>query len=115
MLSMAAGPHAPPIAIAVEAAGVSLIVPEDGLLVHGGTFLPVGMLSLWLRMNGMAEGAKPVRVPNVEAGSYMFCPPGDGAASLIRGGPPLSGSCTAGIVQPYGELSLLPPAPAATR
>jgi len=114
MLAAAANPHAP-LAISVEPAGGMLVVPADGALVHGGTFAPVGMLALWLRMNGVPEDGKVLRVPNVEPGAYVVCPPGPDYAALMKGGAPSAERCASGFLQPYGELSLLPAARAATR
>jgi hypothetical protein len=114
MLAAAANPHAP-LAISVEPAGGTLVVPADGALVHGGTFAPVGMLALWLRMNGVPEDGKVLRVPNVEPGAYVICPPGPDYATLMKGGTPPPGRCAGGVLQPYGELSLLPAPQAAAR
>jgi hypothetical protein len=113
MLAALPDPQAP-LAIAVEPAGGTLVVPADGALVHGGTFAPVAMLALWLRMNGVPEEGKVLRVPNVEAGAYAICPPGPDYAAVVKGGAP-SGGCASGLLAPYGELSLLPAAPAAAR
>jgi len=51
-------------------------------------------------------------VPDVEVGTYAFCPSSARAdyASVARGGTPQGGQCAQGIVQPYGQTSLVPAA-----
>lgn len=111
-LRILAVPGAPdaPLAISVDPAGGTLAVPADGIVAHGGTFMPVEMFSLWLQLHGLSADGRVLTVPDVESGTYIFCPSSARSdyASVARGGTPQGGQCAQGTVQPYGQTSLVP-------
>jgi hypothetical protein len=103
------------LVVPVESPGGTLILdlprakdggaPPSPLLVHGGTFTPLLLLSRWASLQ-RAEQSDPGRlvVPNVESGDYGLCV--NAGADLRQGKEPLAGRCARGSIVPNGELTL---------
>ncbi len=87
---------------------------RGGILIHGGSFLPVFQVERWIRTPGGERGGDKLVLSNVETGDYWFCV-GNGGMQAVRNGqePPPSARCAQGTLAPLQELGLkLAPAPA---
>jgi hypothetical protein len=108
-----------PIEVMVEPDGGTLTIELPGggasqalpLLAHGGTWIPLGLMARWQRLQGSGRGTSGRMVlPNLEPGAYSLCVQ---ASPELRHGqePPQDGRCANGVLPPYGELSLRSPGP----
>ena len=94
------------LALELPAAGASQPQP---LLAHGGTWIPLGLMARWQRLQGSGRGSSGRMVlPNLEPGAYSLCVQ---ASTDLRQGqdPPQDGRCSTGVLPPYGELTLQTP------
>lgn len=100
--------------VSVEAAGGTLAIdlPAAGsphpLLLHNGTFIPVGLLSRWVRLQGGApQSDRRLVVHNVEPGDYGLC--AGSASPEIRQGRDPGPACHRGFLSAREELVLALP------
>lgn len=108
-----------PLEIPVQDTGGTLVLdlprgsesgpPPSPLLVHGGSFTPLLVLTRWVQMQ-RAEQTDPGRlvVPNMEIGDYSLCL--GAGAELRQGKEPPAARCASGTLLPNGELRLAVPA-----
>lgn len=85
---------------------------DSVLLVHAGAFLPVRgfvLMAFHERRPRDQDGA--LVIDGLEPGEYALC---DARAVLAGGGAP-GESCSTGVLAPYGELRLSPPAASPSR
>lgn len=96
--------------LVLDFAGLSAAEIEaarGGILIHGGSFLPVFQVERWIRTHGGERGADKLVLANVEAGDYWFCVGNAGMQAVRnRQEPPPSARCAQGTLAPLRELAL---------
>jgi hypothetical protein len=84
-----------------------------GLLVHGGSFVPLGGMVRWTQLQRTPQ-PNPHRLilPNMEPGEYLFCVGGASAPAAPAQPEPPASQCARGYLNPLQELVLtMPPMP----